>query len=573
MLDDDERFSNRINNYMEEKDCSESCAGSSSSRHEVENTSVQLSASSKDGYLSLEFVTNTSSQPNFRSSCNVELHKLRTLDFVKAPDVTGQTHLTSISTPTATNFRLWNRWVNSCSESHKKCCALDHELESFVPSRLVEIRMGDDGQSFTWRLVSRANIGNVQYLTLSHCWGSSTHTSLRNETMSTFIEFSEYAELPKSFRDAFLITFSLGFRFIWIDSLCIIQDDPLDWESQASMMGAVYKNSRCNIAATWAEDGNGGCFTRSKPMVLTLDLEPVGSMEVQLQPRTLFYDDLMEAPLNRRGWVAQERFLARRQISFAESQVYWECQELVASEQYPAGIPKSMRDSSPYNQAVPPIGIPTLNLPTEMGLRNAWAALVDFYSDCKFSKVSDKMIALAGLAGEMRERTGDVYLAGIWKKDLRSQLCWATDFDVRWRANRTRVPIYLAPTWSWASVDGPVMSDYRYGGTTMEYVSCVEVLDASVHSKHISGLHSFSESRLVLRGIAMWAQAIQKDNGVSRGGMDDWVLQFTKTEGRSNILSQASADVGIFWDENMSGPEIDPRRWPSFLNERASDLL
>ncbi|USP74781.1 HET-domain-containing protein [Curvularia clavata] len=341
----------------------------------------------------------------------------------------------------------------------------------------------------------------------------------------------------------------------------------MDWKAQASMMRLVYQNACCNIAATWAADGDDGCFTTGGSQIITLDLGHGESTKHQLFSRFLYHDDNTEAPLNTRGWVAQERYLARRQLNFAKSQVYWECRELIASEQFPAGIPEPLRDFLPYNQASPPNGKPTLAYTSEEERRQAWAALVDFYSNCNFSRLSDKMIALTGLAEDMRHAMGDVYLAGLWKKDLHKQLCWSTDFDVRARVNRSRTPTYLAPTWSWASVDGPVMSDQAYYIANMEVSLCIEILDASILSRHSSGLHSFVASSLVLRGIAFWAQAIMLEGYVD--GL--WELQFTDLDKIPYCLM--NMHVSIHWDENMSGSEENPERWPSFLEERNSNLL
>lgn len=265
--------------------------------------------------------------------------------------------------------------------------------------------------------------------------------------------------------------------------------------------------------------------------------------------------------------------MARKQLSFAKSQVYWECRELVASEQFPEGIPETLRDLSPYNQTRPPTGKPTLDLETRADLRDAWTALVDFYSNCKFTRLSDKMIALAGLAENMRNATEDIYLAGLWKNDLQKQLRWVTDCDVRKQLNRFRSPTYLAPTWSWASVDGPVMSDDRYCAVNEESLSCIEILDVSIHSEHPSKLHSFVASRLVLRGIAVWARALRAGKSTRHDDDDDWELQPTGHNKISRSLITTSTHVSIIWDENMSGPDVSPERWPSFLEERNSNLL
>jgi hypothetical protein len=509
-----------------------------------------------------------------------EIGSFRQLDFTLVPESMDEANSDAYirsdfgagTTSTVGNPGLWCRWFQTCLESHKKCRETDHISPPFVPRRLVEISTEDGGDSFTWRLIYPADIDNVQYLTLSHCWGSSGHESLTRETHLAFSTLTNFSRLPKSFRHAFLITFNLGFRFIWIDSLCIVQDDPDDWKAQASMMGSIYQNACCNIAATWAVNGNDGCFAAENPNFTTLDLGLGHSKKYKVVPWFLYYDDIVEAPLNTRGWVAQERFLARRQLSFAKSQVYWECHELVASEQFPAGIPETLRDFSPYNQAVPPTGKPTLNFKTEADRILAWAALVDFYSGCDFTKISDKTIALAGLAEEMRNVTEDTYLAGMWKEDLQEQLCWAADFDVRRQLNRSRVPTYLAPTWSWMSVEGPVMSDMSYGAEEKN-PSFVEILEASVYSEHSSKLHSFVASRLVLRGVAVWARALRTGKSARLEDDDDWELQLTGLNEISHPGIMTSVRVSIEWDENMSSSEVNPERWPSFLEERNSNLL
>jgi hypothetical protein len=491
-------------------------------------------------------------------------------------NISARRNIAPTSASTSESSQLWNQWFRTCSKLHEECGKLDHKQQLFSPKRLVEIFTDDKGDSFNWRIVCGADIDGVSYLTLSHCWGSSGHKCLTKNNQSDLSKLSNYSNLPKSFQHAFSISFSLGFRFVWIDSLCIVQDDPDDWETQASMMGTIYKYASCNIAATWARDGNDGCFTtKREPRTITLYAGHHYAREYEVNSRLPYYEDIVEAPLNQRGWVTQERFLARRQLSFAQGQVYWECRGLVASEQYPEGFPTTLQYSSPYNQAEGPTGSiakPTLDYTTEEDHRAAWAALVDFYSDCRFTRSSDKMIALAGLAEEMRDAMDDVYLAGMWKKNIQRQLCWSTDCDVRKHFNRSRMPTYLAPTWSWASVNGPVMSDKVYHFLD-DSVSCVEILEATVHSQHPDGLHSFVASRLRMRGVAIWAQAIRSGKTDGPIDEDDWELQATGLNTITLGNVETNIPISILWDENISSSEVNPGQWLDFLDERSSTLL
>ncbi|PMD47780.1 HET-domain-containing protein, partial [Hyaloscypha variabilis F] len=296
----------------------------------------------------------------------------------------------------------------------------------------------------------------VPYLTLSHCWGSSAHLQLKRMNYVSFLTPNKDSNLTKTYRDAFRVTVSLEFRFLWIDSLCIIQDDLEDWRTQSLKMGAIYSNAHCNIAATWASDGGDGCFNKRDPFTVTpttigLSLAGEPSREFQISGHYTYDEDINNAPLNRRAWVVQERYLAQRQLSFAKNQVYWECREVTASEQFPVSLPQK-------NEIGPPKAKPSLYFDSVQEFRHGWCSLVETYSDCHLTRPSDKTIALAGLVSHFRDITGDTYLAGLWKTDLREQLCWRYAFypyysDDRQR-NRSRTLSYYAPTWSWASFNG-----------------------------------------------------------------------------------------------------------------------
>jgi hypothetical protein len=305
------------------------------------------------------------------------------------------------------------------------------QKQTFLPDRLIEIVVDEnDNDILSWRLSCQGNLNqvSVRYLTLSHCWGLSGHVKLTKKNYCSFLSADGDSNLPKTYRDAFRVTVSLGFRFLWIDSLCIIQDDLDDWRAQSLKMGAIYSNADCNIAATWASDGGDGCFNKRDPLTVTpttveLNLENGQSREFQISGHYTYKEDITDAPLNRRAWVVQERYLARKQLSFAKNQVYWECPEIIASEQFPTGLPEYVRTAGSYMKLESPAAKPRLQFGDEQELRHSWCSLVENYSDCHLTQPSDKMIALAGLAGQFRDMTGDTYLAGLWKSDLHKQLC------------------------------------------------------------------------------------------------------------------------------------------------------
>ncbi|KAK4240097.1 HET-domain-containing protein [Achaetomium macrosporum] len=421
-------------------------------------------------------------------------------------------------TSTAESAELWAQWFRTCAESHAQCRNLAMRLPRFTPDRLIEIVGIPDEKDLRWRLVLREEIGDVAYLTLSHCWGSSLPLRLTRENYSNFLQPSSCSQLPKAYQDSLGITLSLGFRYIWIDSLCIIQDDKDDWRTQSSMMWNIYKSSECNIAATWASDDNGGCFAErepwiAKPTILALDSASRHPTMYQVEHAARYNKDVEWAPLNTRCWVVQERYLPRKQLSFAHSQVYWECPEFVASEHLPTGIPKRLLGL--VETVWPDSRKPSLGSSAEMDLRHKWTRLAEYYPKCRLTYPSDKLIALSGLATEVRNATNDVYLAGVWQDDLRRQLCWIPQYI----HIRSTPSVYLAPTWSWVSWDGPVRMDkrsYRDGQSNHD-VDCLEVLDVSAHSEDPTGLHSFTKLDLTVQGIALWARVLPAGSSSSCG--------------------------------------------------------
>ena len=97
-------------------------------------------------------------------------------------------------------------------------------------------------------------------MTLSHCWGTSRRLMATKETLKDLQGGVAVSSLPETFRDAIVITRRLGIRYLWIDYLCIIQDDPQDWEREASKMADVYRNSYLTISAAASADSSSGCF-------------------------------------------------------------------------------------------------------------------------------------------------------------------------------------------------------------------------------------------------------------------------------------------------------------------------
>lgn len=234
-----------------------------------------------------------------------------------------------------------------------------------LPARMLYVNGGKDwipgSMPETLKLVRTSEIdSNAEYLALSHCWGPTAEmkSKLLARNLDTFYESIDYTGLSQNMQDAITTTVSLGFSYIWIDSLCIIQQDDkgeevgetaeiwkADWETEARKMGSVYSGAACTIASTGSSTSTGGCFHSRSPTSLKPCKIGVSSFNA-LSPDWIFArrDDVFDfelnvdqAPLNTRGWVMQERLLSRRILHFGADMIYWECCIRSASELCPHG--------------------------------------------------------------------------------------------------------------------------------------------------------------------------------------------------------------------------------------------
>lgn len=193
-----------------------------------------------------------------------------------------------------------------------------------LPSRLIDVGTNGKGPI---RLIQTEQKVQDWYIALSHCWGQisdnqrfCTYKSNLNQLMADI----PYDQLPATFRDAISVTRALGVRYLWIDSLCIIQKNDEDWANESGRMEDVFSNAYCTIAASSASSSLVGFLGPRKPrdtICITTSSGPVYLAE----PMDDFATDVENSILSSRGWVFQERALSRRTVYFTSKQIYWEC--------------------------------------------------------------------------------------------------------------------------------------------------------------------------------------------------------------------------------------------------------
>ncbi|KAJ6441437.1 fungal specific transcription factor domain-containing protein [Purpureocillium lavendulum] len=251
------------------------------------------------------------------------------------------------------------------------------------------------------------------------------------DTYDAHREGIPWSSLPQTFRDAITVGRQIGFDYIWIDSLCIIQDDKADWLRESGRMGSIYEMADLTLAACHAADSSEGMFTsrpfRNPVVELPNFLEGSASGQGRVFAsvrRETVEDTFPEyGPLNRRAWSTQEWLLSRRMVFYTKGTIMWSCKEITEREN----------------------GERCFNI----SRNTRWKTVVEHYSERLLMFATDKLIALEGLRNEIQKKTGYTFISGIWLESLPDQLLWhVTEHS---RPGEASNPLGL-PTWTWAHV-------------------------------------------------------------------------------------------------------------------------
>ncbi|KAF2663339.1 HET-domain-containing protein [Microthyrium microscopicum] len=249
---------------------------------------------------------------------------------------------TSKQTDTQDIFNWAGHRIGECSRKHRRCdnAFVPEALRNYLPLRLLDVGIETDA-TISLKLGSELNEGTSKaYIALSHCWGEAVNLTLTKSNLGSMAIINE-SDLTKNFQDAIKITRALKLRHLWIDSLCIVQDDNTEWESQSANMGLVYANAQCVISASASNDSNGGCFmpkelfrndcTLREAACRSLIVKAPGKQSFKEQLE-LFQDKAENNTISTRAWTFQERYLARRVLHFCDGVVFFECNELISRD-------------------------------------------------------------------------------------------------------------------------------------------------------------------------------------------------------------------------------------------------
>lgn len=170
------------------------------------------------------------------------------------------------------------------------------------------------------RLFEPGNDKRTPYIALSHCWGLDQTFRTVTANLESMRSGFKLEVMPKTYRDALLLARLLSIKYIWIDSLCIIQDDSLDWQIEASKMCDVYSNAHLTIG-----DKEGFLGQRPRPTkALNYPLKSQVGQPSAIEVRCEIVHNRGH-PLFFRAWVIHERLLSTRMMYLEHEELVWEC--------------------------------------------------------------------------------------------------------------------------------------------------------------------------------------------------------------------------------------------------------
>ncbi|KAM5344461.1 hypothetical protein ACJ41O_012997 [Fusarium nematophilum] len=395
-------------------------------------------------------------------------------------------------------------WYRACLESHETCRRIGSR-EKFAPSRLIDV--GTEGDD-SWKLCLYPQdvTDPPEYLTLSYRWARSPTIVLLSSTIDEFRRGKPIASLPRTFQEAITVARRFSIRYLWIDSLCIIQDSPEDWAQESLRMHQVYANSCCTIAASASDGPDGGLF-RSRAAkdaltgYVTINFSDGSRRKFDIWDQ-FYMNRLTQGSLTGRGWVFQERVLSPRVLHFCSSQIVWECFEMDKCEMFPRWSPYPSEASFERGfkriDAFFDTGSSRTPFAKEdnkvmsVDVYHQWIHLVRAYSQCALTRKDDRLMAMAGIAELFRKNSGDEHLAGLWKSRLVEGLNWVVIDPAARPQNTSRVP-----SWSWAAVDSTILPQRT---NLPRDDDLVEVIDATVETPQTSAGWRHIRGSIQLRG-------------------------------------------------------------------------
>ncbi|KAM3072730.1 hypothetical protein ACMFMF_007063 [Clarireedia jacksonii] len=342
-------------------------------------------------------------------------------------------------------------WITTCERKHEIC---QRSKQLPLPSRVLKV--GDEGEEVVL-MDSQGLEGS--YTILSYCWGQGSTLKTTPLTLAAMRHGIPDEYLPLTLRHAVKVTRQLQVKYLWIDALCIIQDQnpPTDWLAESGKMLDYYRNAYVTIANLDGEASSSGfLFPRNDSSMKIPGHEDIA---IRLHPGRRIGSIYQNSVLASRAWCLQERLISTRLLLFGKDQMLWECRTCCEREsgvviggpkpQYTGFFRENQFETLEHEmvQILANLGTDKMTLRDCM---NIWYTIVQQYSSRQLTRASDILLAISGIANHIQRRTGYDYIYGHWRQDWCKWLVWS-------RRPRPGAQVTGEPSWSWASKTGTVV--------------------------------------------------------------------------------------------------------------------
>jgi hypothetical protein len=367
-------------------------------------------------------------------------------------------------------FDLASKWMQECKSKHHSCQLAYHKPSEIswvdraacVPLRLIHVI---DGQPP--RLVDNSSLEYpARYAALSYVWGKDQDYILTESSKEHMYKALAIERLPQTIMDALVVTLRLGLSYIWVDALCIQQDSDEDKEINISEMDRVYQYSEVTIIAGTAETVRDGFFQKSKPAKYYVEPfcisfpsgnSSTGSVMLGLRMHYNPSDD----PINKRAWTLQERLMSTCLLVYSSRGLKWSCK---AVERDPASMRSVALSRISHTLVLSEDDKNKDNDSYTAATRSEWLLVRDDYTSRHLTYKEDKLRAIHGIARVFADSTGWTYVAGLWEEYLFLDLHWHREITgINDPSPQPRPRKYIAPSFSWASMNGRVTDVEREG--------------------------------------------------------------------------------------------------------------
>ena len=414
------------------------------------------------------------------------------------------------------NLEKMRHWIKNCDESHDRCFPkmkdLDYdsalEVTAFLPTRMIEV--GDTANGIHPRLIITSEMQKdrpkklaMKYMALSYCWGREGEMlTTTQQTLPSRTENIMFDTMPRAFQDALIISQALSIPYLWIDSLCILQDDARDWQIESSRMADIFSNAYLTVVAAVGSSCHDSFLdpaplgpTCTIPLTLNLGRRVEGQFSLRFRTRRGTSDkmaDIIRSKWISRGWTFQEERLAQRVLIFGETKFFLDCKTYEQSQDTER---REIRPNWATSVGGDDSGAQRKGTETTIHW-GSWRAICKHYSFRELTYPEDKLPAISGMAHRIFNNVQSEYLAGLWRDNLMHDLFWKTE-TIASKPER-----YRAPSWSWASLDGKISwPSSRVFDSCVQCTSYCTILDA--HTTHV-GLDPYGavkDAFLKVRGV------------------------------------------------------------------------